>query len=150
MPQSLAKNLLHLIFSTKDRRPLLEDGIREEIHRYACGILKDLESPVLAINSVADHIHVLFNLHRTKSLADVVMELKRGTSKWIKTKGQQFVDFQWQSGYGAFSVSQSAVVEVIDYIRDQAEHHRKITFQDEFRRFLQRYEIEFDERYVWD
>lgn len=150
MPQSLAKNLIHLVFSTKERRPVLEDGVREELHRYACGILSDLESPALAINSVADHVHVLFNLHRTKALADVVMELKRGTSKWIKTKAAQFALFQWQNGYGAFSISQSAVAEVSEYIRDQAEHHRKMSFQDEFRRLLQRYEIQFDERYVWD
>ena len=150
MPQSLAKNLLHLVFSTKERRPFLEEGIREELHRYASGILKDCDSPALAVNSVRDHIHILFNLHRTKSLADVVMEVKRGTSKWIKTKGSEFALFQWQAGYGAFSVSQSAVGEVSDYIRNQAEHHQKLTFEDEFRRFLQRYEIEFDERYVWD
>lgn len=150
MPQSLAKNLIHLVFSTKERRPVLEDSVREELHRYACGILSDLESPALVINSVADHVHVLFNLHRTKALADVVMELKRGTSKWIKTKGAQFALFQWQNGYGAFSISQLAVAEVSDYIRDQAEHHRKMSFQDEFRRLLQRYEIQFDERHVWD
>lgn len=150
MPQSLAKNLIHLVFSTKERRPWLEDTIREELHRYACGILKDLESSALAVNSVADHVHVLFNLHRTKALADVVMEVKRGTSKWIKTKGPQFAEFHWQAGYGAFSVSQSAVAEVEEYIWKQAEHHQKLTFQDEFRRFLQRHKIEFDERYVWD
>ena len=150
MPQSLAKNLVHLVFSTKERRPWLEDTIREDLHRYVCGILKDLESPALAVNSVADHVHLLFSLHRTKALADVAMEVKRGTSKWIKTKGPQFAGFHWQAGYGAFSVSQSAVAEVEDYIRKQAEHHQKLTFQDEFRRFLQRYEIEFDERYVWD
>jgi len=150
MPQSLAKNLIHLVFATKDRRPLLDDGIREELHRYACGTLSDLDSPALVINSVADHGHVLFNLHRTKALADVVMELKRGTSKWIKTKGAQFAAFQWQAGYGAFSVSQSAVTEVREYILGQAEHHRKIDFQEEFRRLLRRYEVEFDERYVWD
>jgi len=150
MPQSLAKNLIHLVFSTKERRPWLDGAIREELHRYACGILKDLESPALAVNSVTDHVHILFNLHRTKALADAVMEVKRGTSKWIKTKRPQFADFHWQAGYGAFSVSQSAVAEVEDYIRKQPEHHQKLTFQDEFRRFLQRYGIEFDERYVWD
>ncbi len=150
MPQSLARNLIHLVFSTKERRPDLEDGVREELHRYACGILSGLESPALVINSVPDHIHVLFNLHRTKALAGAVMELKRGTSKWIKTKGAQFALFQWQNGYGAFSIGQSTVAEVSDYIRAQSEHHRERSFQDEFRRLLQRYEIQFDERYVWD
>ncbi len=150
MPQSLAKNLIHLVFSTKERRPLLEDTVRQELHNYAGGILKDLDSPAIIMNSVPDHVHILFNLHRTKALADVVMETKRGTSKWIKTKGNQFTLFQWQNGYGAFSISQSAVDDVLAYIRNQAEHHRKVSFQDEFRTFLKRYEIEFDERYVWD
>jgi putative transposase len=150
MPQSLAKNLIHLVFSTKERRPFLEKAVREESHRYAAGILRDLESSALIINSMPDHVHILFNLHRTKSLADVVMETKRGTSKWIKTKGPQFAMFQWQNGYGAFSISQSAVGEVTNYISDQVEHHRMMTFQEEFRKFLQRYEIEYDERYVWD
>ena len=111
MPQSLAKNLIHLVFSTKERRPGLEDAVRQELHNYASGILKDLDSPAIIMNSVPDHVHILFNLHRTKALADVVMETKRGTSKWIKTKGNQFALFQWQNGYGAFSISQSAVGE---------------------------------------
>jgi REP element-mobilizing transposase RayT len=150
MAQSLAKNLIHLIYSTKERQPFLGEAIREELHRYSAGILASLDSPSLLMNSVADHVHVLFNLHRTKALADVVMELKRGSSKWIKTKGAQFSAFRWQNRYGAFSVSQSSVPEVRDYILGQAEHHRKTSFQDEFRAFLRRYEIEFDERYVWD
>ncbi len=141
---------MHLVFSTKERRPLLEDTVRQELHNYAGGILKDLDSPAIIMNSVPDHVHILFNLHRTKALADVVMETKRGTSKWIKTKGNQFALFQWQNGYGAFSISQSAVSEVTEYIRNQAGHHRRVSFQDEFRTFLKRYEIEFDERYVWD
>ncbi len=150
MPQSLAKNLIHLVFSTKERWPLLEDAIRQELHNYAAGIFKDLDSPAIIMNSVPDHVHILFNLHRTKALADVVMEVKRGTSKWIKTKGNHFAFFQGQNGYGAFSISQSAVGDVTEYIRNQTEHHRKVSFQDEFRIFLKRYEIEFDERYVWD
>jgi putative transposase len=150
MPQSLARNLIHLIYSTKDRRPVLEDGIREELHKYSCGILRDQESPALVVNSVPDHIHFLFVLSKNRALADLVREVKKGVSRWIKTNGPQFADFEWQSGYGAFSVSQSAVEEVRRYILNQAEHHRKVSFQDEFRAFLRRYEIEFDERYVWD
>jgi REP element-mobilizing transposase RayT len=150
MSQSLAKNLIHLIFSTKNRDSLITDAIRPELHKYAGGILSDLTSPPLMMNSVADHIHVLFNLHRTKSLADVVMELKRGTSKWMKEQGPDFADFYWQNGYGAFSIGQSMVDDVIKYIENQAIHHRKLTFQEEFRQFLVRYEVEFDERYVWD
>ena len=150
MPQSFAKNLIHLIFATKERRALLEDGIREELHRYACGILKDLESPALAVNSVSDHIHILLNLHRTKALAEVVLEVKRGTSKWIKTQGPQFALFRWQAGYGAFSVSQSLVDEVKRYILNQETHHRRMTFQDEFRELCRRHGLELDEHYAWD
>jgi REP element-mobilizing transposase RayT len=150
MPQSLAKNLIHLVFSTKDRRPLIDDAVRENLHNYAGGILRDLESPALLMNSVSDHIHVLFNLHRTKALSDVVMELKRGTSQWMKEQGPQHASFYWQSGFGAFSVSQSNVKAVEEYIAKQAEHHAVKTFQEEFRDLLKRYEVEFDERYVWD
>lgn len=150
MPQSLAKNLIHLIYSTKDRRPVLEDAIRQELHQYSCGILRDQESPALEVGSVPDHVHLLFILSKNKALADVVRELKKGSSRWLKTKGPQFAEFEWQAGYSAFSVSQSAVEEVRRYIQSQAEHHRKTSFQDELRAFLRRYEIEFDERYVWD
>jgi REP element-mobilizing transposase RayT len=150
MSQSLAKNLIHLIYSTKDRRPVLEDAVREELHQYSGGILRDQESPCLEIGSVADHVHLLFVLTKNKALADVVREVKKGTSRWLKTKGPQFAEFEWQAGYGAFSVSQSAVEEVRRYILNQAEHHQKVSFQDELRAFLRRYEIEFNERYVWD
>jgi len=150
MSQSLAKNLIHLVFSTKNRASLITDDIRPELHKYAGGILRDLSCPALIMNSVGDHIHVLFNLHRTKALSDVVMELKRGTSVWMKEQGTAFADFYWQNGYGAFSIGQSMVADVTNYIENQAEHHRKQTFQQEFRLFLERYEIEWDERYVWD
>ena len=149
MPQSLARNLIHLIYSTKNREPLLIESIRMELHKYAGGILRDLHSPALIINSVGDHMHVLMNLHRTKALSDVVMELKRGTSVWL-SKTAKVAGFQWQSGYGAFSIGQSMVKTVTQYIENQAKHHKKTSFQDEFRGILERYEIEFDERYVWD
>jgi putative transposase len=148
--QSLAKNLIHLIFSTKDRRPMIGDAIREELHTYAAGILNSLNSPALAINSVRDHMHMLFVLHKNHSLAHAVQEVKQGTSRWIKTQGAEYALFYWQNGYGAFSVSQSGVPEVIDYIGKQQEHHRKLSFQDEFRAFLKRYEVAFQEQYVWD
>ncbi len=150
MSQSLAKNLIHLVFSTKERRPLLQDDVRSGLHQYAGGILRDLDSPALLMNSVADHIHVLFNLHKTKALSDVIMELKRGTSIWIKEQNPRYGAFYWQAGYGAFSVSQSAVETVKDYIAGQESHHARLTFQDELRALLNRHEIEFDERYVWE
>ena len=150
MAQSLAKNLIHLIFSTKNREPVLLEIVRPNLHRYMAGIFKDLDSPTLAVNSVADHIHVLLNLNKNQPLAHVVMEIKRGSSKWLKTQGSDLEQFHWQNGYGAFSIGQSAVVEVKAYIANQAEHHRVKTFEQEFRAFLLRYEIDFDERYVWD
>ena len=150
MSQSLAKNLIHLVFSTKDRVPFIQDEFRADLHDYAGGILRDLDSPALLMNSVADHIHVLFNLHKTKALSDVIMELKRGTSIWVKDQKSRYGHFYWQAGYGAFSVSQSAVETVKEYIADQESHHSRRTFQDEFRLLLDRHEIPFDERYVWE
>jgi len=150
MPQSLAKIYIHLIFSTKNREPLLGAAVRPELHTYLGGILRDLDSPAVEINSEPDHAHVLFLLSRTHSLSDVVGRLTRGSSEWRKTMGAVYSAFHWQNGYGAFSVSRSAVDEVCEYIRRQHEHHQRVSFQDEFRAFLRRYEIEFDERYVWD
>ncbi len=150
MAQSLSKIYIHLIFSTKNRTPILNEAIRPELHKYLAGILRDLDSPALEINTEPDHLHALFVLARTKAVSDVVAEFKRGSSVWLKEQDPRYSNFHWQNGYGAFSVSQSAVDDVRAYIRNQAEHHRKTTFQDEFRAFLNRYEIEFDERYVWD
>ncbi len=150
MSQSLAKNLIHLVFSTKDRVQFIQDEFRADLHDYAGGILRDLDSPALLMNSVADHIHVLFNLHKTKAMSDVIMELKRGTSIWVKDQKSRYGHFYWQAGYGAFSVSQSAVETVKEYIADQESHHSRRTFQDEFRLLLDRHEIPFDERYVWE
>jgi len=150
MPQSLAKVYVHLVFSTKNREPLLIEAVRADLHAYMAGILRDLESPVVEINTEPDHAHVLFILSRTRALSVLVRELKSGSSAWIKTRGDGFTAFHWQNGYGAFSVSQSAVNDVREYIRRQHEHHKLVSFQDEFRAFLRRYEITFDERYVWD
>ena len=150
MPQSLAKNLIHLIFSTKDRRSLIKDSIRVELHNYAGGIFRDLDSPALLMNSVEDHIHILFKLHRTRALSDVVGELKRSTSLWVKEQGPQFNDFYWQAGFGGFSIGQSGVPSLKKYIAGQAEHHKRRGFQDEFREFLRLYVVEYDEKYVWD
>jgi len=150
VPQSLAQVLVHLIFSTKRREPFLSDEIRLELHRYMATILKGMNSSAILINSMSDHAHVLFHLSKNHALCDVIESLKKDSSKWIKTKGRSYRNFHWQSGYGAFSVSQSNVAEVVKYIENQREHHRKRTFQDEFRAFLKRYQILYDERYVWD
>ncbi len=151
MAQSLAKILLHAVFSTKDRRPFLQDPtLHEELHRYLAGILAHLDCQPLIVGGIEDHGHLLFAHSRTATVADVVKEVKRGSSVWLKTKSSALADFAWQNGYGVFSIGQSQVGDVRAYIAGQAEHHRKLSFQEEFRRLLQRYEIECDERYVWD
>lgn len=150
MAQSLAKNLIHLIFSTKHRQPLLTPEIRPDIHAYLGGILRELDCPSLCIGGVADHVHILFQLSKNLALSKAIEELKKSSSKWVKTKSPSLKDFYWQNGYGAFSVSPSNTPTVIRYIERQEEHHRKLSFQDEFRQFLRRHQVEFDEQYVWD
>ena len=151
MPQSLAQIYLHIVFSTKDRRPFLQDAtFRDEAHHYLGGACNNLGCPVLRVGGVADHVHILCRLGRTISVADLVKELKRDSSQWAKTKAPDLADFYWQSGYGAFSISPSHVELVRDYIAKQEEHHRRVTFQEEFRRLLRKYGLEWDERYVWD
>ena len=151
MSQSLAQIYVHIVFSTKDRRPYLQDAaIREETHRYLGGTCNHLECPVLRVGGVADHVHVLSRLGRKIAISDLVKDLKRESSQWLKTKTPDLADFYWQSGYGAFSVSPSHVEAVRDYIARQEEHHRSTTFQDEFRRLLTKYGVEWDERFIWD
>jgi REP element-mobilizing transposase RayT len=129
MAQSLARILVHLTFSTKDRRPYLQDGaVRDELFSYSATVLNNMESPALIINGVADHIHFLFALSRKLALAAVVQEVKTSTSSWIKDKGSALRKSYWQAGYGAFSVSESRVPVVKNYIANQEEHHRKRTF----------------------
>jgi len=150
MPQSLAAIYVHLIYSTKNREPLIRPEIGEDLRKYHAGILRNLDSPMIASDGTADHLHILFRLGRRISIADVVEELKKSSSKWIKDSGPEYADFYWQAGYGAFSVSQSGIEEVKRYIANQKKHHLRITFQDEFRAFLTKYELEYDERYLWD
>jgi REP element-mobilizing transposase RayT len=150
MPQSLANNLVHLVFSTKHREPWLIDAVRPELHAYLSTVFKNLKCPVLILNSVEDHVHILFSLRRTVALATVVEDAKKSSSKWIKTLSADLLSFAWQGGYGAFSVSESNVATVRQYIARPAEHHKKISFQDELRAFLKKHELEFDERYLWD
>ena len=150
MPQSLAKIYIHLIFSTKNREPMVPRHLHPDLHAYMGGILRDLGCTPVEINTEPDHAHVLFLLSRTVGLSDIVRQIKTGSTNWVQEQLPILRNFHWQNGYGAFSVSQSGVEEVRAYIREQQEHHRVMTFQDEFRRFLQRYEVVFDELYVWD
>jgi REP element-mobilizing transposase RayT len=151
MPQSLAKILVHAVFCTKDRRPWLRDKkLREELHRYIGGILNHLECQPVIVGGVEDHVHLLCTLSRTCQAAEMVKEVKRGSSLWLKTKSPDLHDFAWQNGYGIFSIGFSQIQTVQKYIAGQEEHHRKVSFQDELRELLRRYEIEFDERYAWE
>ncbi len=150
MAQSLSSILIHLVFSTKNREPLITPEIEKELHPYMAKIFRELKSPSLAIDGTSDHLHILFSLGRVIKVADLVEEVKTESSKWIKTKGREFKNFHWQRGYGAFSIGQSNVVSLERYIYGQKQHHRRVTFQDEYRKFLEAYRIDFDERYVWD
>jgi putative transposase len=151
VPQSLSNVLIHLVFSTKHRQPYLRaPELRGIMTGYMVGILRNIKSPSLIIGAVEDHVHVLCNLHRTVTIAQLVEELKTSSYARIKEEGPTLRDFHWQNGYGAFSVSQSNVEQVKAYIAGQEEHHRKRSFQEEFRLMLDRHGIEFDERYVWD
>lgn len=150
MPQSLSSILIHLVFSTKNREPFITPIIEAELHPYMAKIFRELKSPSLAIDGTSDHVHILFSLSRSISVADLVEELKTSTSKWIKTKGAQFRTFHWQRGYGAFSIGQSNLEELRRYIHNQKPHHQRVTFEDEYRKFLKAYRVDFDERYVWD
>jgi REP element-mobilizing transposase RayT len=151
MPQSLAQIYLHLVFSTKHRQPDLTDvDFRERIHAYLAGTCQNLGSPAIKVGGVADHVHILCRLGKTTSVAELVRELKRESSKWIKAENPKLSHFHWQEGYGAFSISPSHVPALTEYIATQEEHHRRTTFQDEFRQLCQKYGIAIDERYVWD
>jgi putative transposase len=150
MPQSLARLHVHLVFSTKHRVPWLQEGFQASLHAYLAAVLKDIGCPAVLINSVEDHVHILFALGRTTSLSKAVEHVKKTSSKWVKTQGQDTVGFAWQAGFGAFSVSESNVVSVRRYIAGQRAHHQIKTFEDEFRALLERHGVTFDERYVWD
>ena len=150
MPQSLSRVLVHLVFSTKNRVPVLLPENREELHPYLSVVLNNDDCPSLQVGGVEDHVHLLFGLSRTRAIAQVVENVKTSSSKWLKRKSPALAEFHWQNGYGAFSVSQSHAEKVIDYIRNQEKHHETLTFQQEFRRLLERHGIEYDERYVWD
>ncbi|MFM8173720.1 MAG: IS200/IS605 family transposase [Pirellulaceae bacterium] len=150
MPQSLAQILVHLVFSTKNRKPTLADDVRDELHAYLGGIVENQKGTLLKVGSVADHIHLLIAHPRTCSPSDLVLEIKTGSSKWLKTKGARYADFHWQKGYGIFSISPSHRAALERYIANQAEHHWKETFEAGYRRLLEKYGIPFDDRYVWD
>ncbi len=148
MGQSLVKNYIHIIFSTKHRVPLIYHPFENELHGYIGGICKELECNPIKIGGYTDHIHILCMLSKKIALMKLLEEVKSHSSRWMKTKDTALKNFYWQNGYGAFSVNPSEIDKVIAYIENQKKHHKKKTFQDEYRAFLKKYKVEYDERYV--
>ena len=151
MPQSLSAVYIHLVFSTKDRRPFLRDQkVRDALHAQLGAMSRNLDCPPLLVGGVADHIHLLARFGRTITQAEWVKEIKRVSNLWLHEQSRDYADFQWQGGYADFSVSQSNLEAVKHYIATQEEHHRKLDFKDELRALLRKHQIEWDEHYVWD
>jgi putative transposase len=151
MPQALSAVYVHLVFSTKERRPWLRDrATREAMHAFLGSASKQLECPPILCGGVEDHIHLLARLGRTISQSDWVKELKRVSNLWLKGRGREYGDFEWQGGYADFAVSPSNLEVVKAYIARQEEHHQKTGFQEELRALLRKHHLEWDERYVWD
>src|ERR1043165_7614681 len=150
MPQSLSAVYVHLVFSTKDRRPCLRDeSTRMSVHSYLGGISKQLGCAPIITGGMEDHVHLLARFGRTITQAEWVKELKRVSNLWIK-EGYSIRNFEWQGGYADFSVSASNLYQVTRYIEHQQEHHRKFSFQAELRALFRKHRVEWDERYVWD
>lgn len=150
MGQSLVKNYIHIVFSTKHRQPLIHPPVEEELHAYLGEVCNQLECQVIKIGGYTDHVHVLCRLSKKIALMKLVEEIKSHSSKWIKTKGKGYEDFYWQDGYGTFSVNPAEVDRVIRYIANQHEHHSNKEFKEEYRSILKKHDVEYDERYVWD
>ncbi len=150
MPQSLAQVIVHLVFSTKNREPLLNVTIRPSLHAYLAAVTRNTGCECHRIGGVADHVHLAIGLSRTSTIAGLVEELKTSSSKWLKTQSPELAAFAWQRGYGAFSISPGNLEKLSSYIDGQDEHHRTRTFQEEYREFLVKYHVAYDERYVWD
>jgi putative transposase len=150
MPQSLDCVLLHIIFSTKNRQPVLRNGIQPDLYRYMSQTIRNIGCECPLIGGVADHIHLAIRLSRTISIASLVEQTKTSSSKWLKTQSDDLTQFAWQQGYGVFSVGPSDQEKLLRYIANQEEHHQTKTFQEEYRAFLTKYGIAFDEQYVWD
>jgi len=148
MAQTLTRLLVHVVFSTKERRNLILPAIESNLHAYMGGICRNQESPALAIGGTENHVHLLISLSKNIALSDLILTLKKDTSRWIKTKGNAFADFNWQDGYGAFSIGESQVPAVTDYILDQKERHKTITFEDELIGLAERYGVNYDPRYL--
>lgn len=150
MPQSLSLVILHIIFSTKERRGFINEAIRPHLHSYMATVGRNANCDCYRVGGVADHVHLAIRLSRTVTIAELVENLKTSSSKWLKTQAPDLADFSWQRGYACFSVGPADVDPLCKYIDGQEEHHRSRTFQDEYRMFLKKYGVDHDEAYVWD
>ena len=150
MPLSLSLVVIHIIFSTKERRSILDSKTRPKLHAYLATVARDAGCECYRAGGVADHVHLAIRLSRTLTIADLVETLKTSSSKWLKTESLALASFSWQRGYGCFSVGPTDLDSLCAYIDRQPEHHRVRTFQDEFRMFLKKYGVEYEEAYVWD
>lgn len=150
MPQSLDNILLHLIFSTKGRSTSLNANLRPQLHAYIATVARNAGCGCLCVGGVSDHVHLAIMLSRTVAVSELVETIKTSSSKWMKSQSPELSGFAWQRGYGVFSTSHSGKDALLAYIRDQEEHHRTRTFQEEYRKFLEKHGIAFDELYVWD
>ena len=150
MSQSLNRVLIHLIFSTKHRQHLIDSTIEAELHEYLGGICKSLDCPPFQVGGFTDHIHILCGFSKKITIINLMEEVKKRSSKWIKTKGSEYAGFFWQDGYAVFSVNPSERLHVVNYIKNQHEHHGVKSFKNECRILFNQNDVEFDERYVWD
>ena len=148
MSQSFAKFYAHIVFHTKDNIKIIREEIEDELYAYLGGILKNYKSIPFQIGGTSDHIHILCTLPKTISLSSLTEEIKKSSSKWIKTKGPHYRDFYWQDGYGGFSVGWSQIDTVLNYIRNQKQHHANVAFIDEYKILLKENGIDFDEKYL--
>jgi REP element-mobilizing transposase RayT len=149
MAQTLVSLLVHIVFSTKNRANLITPAIEPDLYKYISGTLRKLESPCLKIGGTANHLHLLVSQSKNIALAYTLEELKKSSSKWIKRQDASFRLFKWQDGYGAFTIGQSNVARLKRYIETQKTHHRRRSFEDELRGLLRKYQVEYDERYIW-
>ncbi len=150
MAQTLVSLYVHIIFSTKHRAELIAPEIENDLFAYSGGIANNNNSKLLAAGGTTNHIHLLVSMSKKIALSEFIGDIKRDSSKWIKTKGEAYRNFHWQDGYGAFSVGYTQIDDVKRYIANQKTHHAKVSFENEFRYFLKKYNVEYDERYIWN
>lgn len=150
MPQSLSKILLHLVFSTKNREPWIATEIQPRLHGYLAGACRAFSSQAFRVGGTNDHVHIACSLPRTLTVSSLLEEIKKSSSAWMKEQGDGYAMFKWQAGYGAFSLGQSQLPDLLRYIENQGEHHRTRPFTEELLEIVKRYGVEYDERYLWD